>query len=298
MTTLLSFEIRSNTTAVIALAHWTISTRESNKILYFSLIALATCFAAVPALNQTMFLNVAPFHRHCRMTSTVPCNVLNPPSRSDSWYCRQRYCVWSSPGKQKLNGIVFGTLNGLLQCLWFSTFSTSWWSQCESFRKLVLCRGHFRHGRLRWLQAWSMALATVHGDHDLCRFDCVAHANWTARLHLDGEAKVGRQLQVSTYLVHQVFQAHVYLFFWISTHRAQTEKHVVVCSTTLGSDTVIDFLNEFYAHPLLQDFFVVLMSPCELDTTMKMILQMPMWAQRVIYIQGSALKDVDLSRAR
>lgn len=37
-----------------------------------------------------------------------------------------------------------------------------------------------------------------------------------------------------------------------STHRAQTEKHVVVCSTTLGSDTVMDFLNEFYAHPLLQ----------------------------------------------
>ena len=37
-----------------------------------------------------------------------------------------------------------------------------------------------------------------------------------------------------------------------STHRAQTEKHVVVCSTILSSDTVMDFLNEFYAHPLLQ----------------------------------------------
>ncbi|XP_075585247.1 slowpoke 2 isoform X4 [Dermatophagoides farinae] len=83
-----------------------------------------------------------------------------------------------------------------------------------------------------------------------------------------------------------------------STHRAQTEKHVVVCSTTLGSDTVMDFLNEFYAHPLLQDFYVVLLSPCELDTTMKMILQMPMWVQRVIYLQGSALKDTDLTRAR
>lgn len=43
---------------------------------------------------------------------------------------------------------------------------------------------------------------------------------------------------------------------------------------------------------------MVLLSPCELDTTMKMILQMPMWAQRVIYIQGSALKDTDLTRAR
>ena len=31
---------------------------------------------------------------------------------------------------------------------------------------------------------------------------------------------------------------------------------------------------------------------------MRMILQVPMWAQRVIYIQGSCLKDNDLSRAR
>ncbi|RWS09666.1 potassium channel subfamily T member 2-like protein, partial [Dinothrombium tinctorium] len=46
------------------------------------------------------------------------------------------------------------------------------------------------------------------------------------------------------------------------------------------------------------DFYVVLLSPCELDTTMKMILQVPMWAQRVIYIQGSALKDTDLMRAK
>ena len=83
-----------------------------------------------------------------------------------------------------------------------------------------------------------------------------------------------------------------------STHRAQTEKHVVVCSTTLSTDTVMDFLSEFYAHPLLQDFYAVLLSPCELDPTMKMIIQMPMWVQRVIYIQGSALKDADLTRAR
>lgn len=31
---------------------------------------------------------------------------------------------------------------------------------------------------------------------------------------------------------------------------------------------------------------------------MKIILQVPIWAQRVIYIQGSALKDTDLTRAR
>lgn len=72
-----------------------------------------------------------------------------------------------------------------------------------------------------------------------------------------------------------------------SSHRAQSEKHVVVCSTTLHADTIMDFLNEFYAHPLLQDFYVVLLSPMELDTTMRMILQVPIWAQRVIYIQVS-----------
>ncbi|XP_077299900.1 slowpoke 2 [Arctopsyche grandis] len=83
-----------------------------------------------------------------------------------------------------------------------------------------------------------------------------------------------------------------------SSHRAQSEKHVVVCSTTLHADTIMDFLNEFYAHPLLQDYYVVLLSPMELDTTMRMILQVPIWAQRVIYIQGSCLKDTDLCRAR
>ncbi|ERL88866.1 hypothetical protein D910_06248, partial [Dendroctonus ponderosae] len=79
-----------------------------------------------------------------------------------------------------------------------------------------------------------------------------------------------------------------------SSHRAQSEKHVVVCSTNLHADTIMDFLNEFYAHPLLQDYYVVLLSPMELDTTMRMILQVPIWAQRVIYIQGSCLKDGDL----
>lgn len=74
-----------------------------------------------------------------------------------------------------------------------------------------------------------------------------------------------------------------------SSHRAQSEKHVVVCSTTLHADTIMDFLNEFYAHPLLQDFYVVLLSPMELDTTMRMILQVPIWAQRVIYIQVRSL---------
>lgn len=44
-----------------------------------------------------------------------------------------------------------------------------------------------------------------------------------------------------------------------SSHRAQSERHVVVCSTSLHADTIMDFLNEFYAHPLLQviSFFIL-----------------------------------------
>ncbi|KAK2164758.1 hypothetical protein LSH36_59g06011 [Paralvinella palmiformis] len=83
-----------------------------------------------------------------------------------------------------------------------------------------------------------------------------------------------------------------------SSHRAQNEKHVVCIATVLHADSIMDFLNEFYAHPKLQDYYVVLLSPSELDSTMKMLLQVPIWAARVIYIQGSALKDCDLSRCR
>lgn len=37
-----------------------------------------------------------------------------------------------------------------------------------------------------------------------------------------------------------------------SSHRAQNEKHVVVVATVLQADIIMDFLNEFYAHPKLQ----------------------------------------------
>ena len=37
-----------------------------------------------------------------------------------------------------------------------------------------------------------------------------------------------------------------------SSHRAQNEKHVVVTTTVIHTDTIMDFLNEFYAHQMLQ----------------------------------------------
>ncbi|TKS78470.1 Potassium channel subfamily T member 1 [Collichthys lucidus] len=82
-----------------------------------------------------------------------------------------------------------------------------------------------------------------------------------------------------------------------SRHRAQTEKHVVLCVSSLKIDLLMDFLNEFYAHPRLQDYYVVILCPTDIDIQVRRILQIPLWSQRVIYLQGSALKDQDLMRA-
>ncbi|XP_039341040.1 potassium channel subfamily T member 2 isoform X4 [Mauremys reevesii] len=83
-----------------------------------------------------------------------------------------------------------------------------------------------------------------------------------------------------------------------SRHRAQTEKHVVLCVSSLKIDLLMDFLNEFYAHPRLQDYYVVILCPTEMDVQVRRVLQIPMWSQRVIYLQGSVLKDQDLLRAK
>ncbi|XP_028353226.1 potassium channel subfamily T member 1 isoform X7 [Physeter macrocephalus] len=83
-----------------------------------------------------------------------------------------------------------------------------------------------------------------------------------------------------------------------SRHRAQTEKHVILCVSSLKIDLLMDFLNEFYAHPRLQDYYVVILCPTEMDIQVRRVLQIPLWSQRVIYLQGSALKDQDLMRAK
>uniref|UniRef100_A0A8C7KLH3 RCK N-terminal domain-containing protein n=1 Tax=Oncorhynchus kisutch TaxID=8019 RepID=A0A8C7KLH3_ONCKI len=83
-----------------------------------------------------------------------------------------------------------------------------------------------------------------------------------------------------------------------SRHRAQTEKHVVLCVSSLKIDLLMDFLNEVYAHPGLQDYYVIILCPTEMDAQVRRVLQIPLWSQRVIYLQGSALKDQDLIRAK
>ncbi|XP_037390144.1 potassium channel subfamily T member 2 isoform X2 [Pygocentrus nattereri] len=83
-----------------------------------------------------------------------------------------------------------------------------------------------------------------------------------------------------------------------SRRRAETERHVVLCVSSLKIDLLMDFLNEFYAHPKLQDYYVIILCPTEVDTRVRRVLQIPLWSQRVIYLQGSALKDKDLFRAK
>ncbi|KAJ8301972.1 hypothetical protein KUTeg_014809 [Tegillarca granosa] len=80
--------------------------------------------------------------------------------------------------------------------------------------------------------------------------------------------------------------------------QARRNRHVVVCSTKLTSEQTMDFLSEFYAHPKLEDHIVLLLGSDELGSNMNIILRDPKWSNRVIYIRGSALKDLDLKRCR
>ena len=83
-----------------------------------------------------------------------------------------------------------------------------------------------------------------------------------------------------------------------SKQRAENEHHVVVSSTHLDENIIMDFLNEFYAHTKLQNFYCIILSPSEMIPSLAAILQSPMWAQRVIYIQGTVLNSSDLERCQ
>ncbi|KAL1279792.1 hypothetical protein QQF64_014392 [Cirrhinus molitorella] len=83
-----------------------------------------------------------------------------------------------------------------------------------------------------------------------------------------------------------------------SRQRAETEKHVVLCVSSVKIELLMDFLNEFYAHPILQEHYVIILCPGEQDPAVRRVLRIPMWSHRVIYLQGSALKDQDLVRAK
>lgn len=63
---------------------------------------------------------------------------------------------------------------------------------------------------------------------------------------------------------------------------------------------LIEFLlfERGFSNFFLKNYYVVLLSPFDLDPNLAIILQVPLWSQRVIYLQGSALNNSDLNRAQ
>ncbi|KAA0718845.1 Potassium channel subfamily T member 2 [Triplophysa tibetana] len=64
-------------------------------------------------------------------------------------------------------------------------------------------------------------------------------------------------------------------FFWMerqktggdySRLRTKNDRHVVLCVSLLKTNLLMDFLNEFYAHPGLEDYYVIILCPTEMDT--------------------------------
>uniref|UniRef100_A0A914CMS7 Uncharacterized protein n=2 Tax=Acrobeloides nanus TaxID=290746 RepID=A0A914CMS7_9BILA len=77
---------------------------------------------------------------------------------------------------------------------------------------------------------------------------------------------------------------------------AHAETHVVVTIPHLDADFFEDFLKEFYSHPEHSSYLIVLLAPTELDNRMKILLKMPVWAQRVVFVNGFVFKEEDLER--
>lgn len=117
----------------------------------------------------------------------------------------------------------------------------------------LLLHRHLLHRGVRGRDPEDMALPAAGGHHDLRGSGGAAPAGerrrrWRRRL-----------FPCSRHVSRCQFEELIYL--WMerqksggnySRHRAQTEKHVVLCVSALKIDLLMDFLNEFYAHPRLQ----------------------------------------------
>lgn len=124
----------------------------------------------------------------------------------------------------------------------------------------LLLHRHLLHRRLRGRDPADLALPAAGGHHDLRGSGGAASAGEGS---LGGECVPAiRDVMCMFFilcLVVRQFEELIYL--WMerqksggnySRHRAQTEKHVVLCVSALKIDLLMDFLNEFYAHPRLQ----------------------------------------------
>ncbi|CAG5135573.1 unnamed protein product, partial [Candidula unifasciata] len=65
------------------------------------------------------------------------------------------------------------------------------------------------------------------------------------------------------------------------------KKHVIVCASSMTQETMMDFLNEFYIYPRLEERTVIILCCQELDSSKRVITTDPRWSENVIYMKGS-----------
>ena len=73
-------------------------------------------------------------------------------------------------------------------------------------------------------------------------------------------------------------------------------KHVVLVTSNVRMNFLIDFLNELYSEEN-NDIVTVILSPRSADKMTENRLKSPIWRRRVVLLQGSALRSIDLERA-
>ena len=73
-------------------------------------------------------------------------------------------------------------------------------------------------------------------------------------------------------------------------------KHVVLVTSNVRMNFLIDFLNELYSEEN-NDIVTVILSPRSADKMTENRLKSPVWRRRVVLLQGSALRSIDLERA-
>lgn len=199
--------------------------------------------------------------RTCSTIFTEPCKNHSRPCRNSWWFCRRRSSASSSPAS-----VAFSTFKEPDIVTWTS-------SRCVWVP---------RPGRSDLNKPGPGLIFFVYSQatyYVVVTFSTVGYGDfvpdiWPSQLYMVLMiciALIVLPTQVSyliltflsnwSYFTLVILQFEQLAFTWMerqklggsySSHRAQSEKHVVVCSTTLHADTIMDFLNEFYAHPLLQ----------------------------------------------
>ena len=154
--------------------------------------------------------------------------------------------------------VYVGNITGSTQHMWNPTPGASR-QKPLSLQLLLLLHRHLLHRGLRRCHTSYMALPAAGGHHDLRGSGSAASAGGM----MSKWAKLTFECScvTSSLPLLVVCQFEELMYLWMerqksggnySRHRAQTEKHVVLCVSALKIDLLMDFLNEFYAHPRLQ----------------------------------------------